>query len=89
MFGPTLHSSKLPVVVLQPGQRAEAVFTVSDNPGPGQTTCAVYHSLRVTAPGGTHSVVLSTWFASLDAWLSACSSVWLSMVVPAADLHKG
>jgi hypothetical protein len=75
--------------MLHPGARAEAVFTVGDDPGPGQTTCLQYRSLHVTAPGGTRSATLSAWFASLGWWLPACSRVWVSMVVPAADLYKG
>ena len=89
MFGPYLHTNRLPVVVLRPGERADAVFTVGDTPTSGQTTCPVYHYLRVTAPGGTKSTLLSTWFKSLGWWLPACTDVWVSMVVPAADLHKG
>ena len=91
MFGPDPPVQGVPVVVIRPGERAEAVFTVSDIP-PGQppgATCPVYHYLRVTAPGGTRSVLLSTWFKSLGWWLPACTDVWVSMVVPAASLYKG
>lgn len=35
MFGPSVRG--VPTITLKPGQAAEAVFTGSDNPGPGQT----------------------------------------------------
>jgi hypothetical protein len=89
MFGPIAPIRGEPVVVIRPGERTEAVFTVGDNPTGGQTTCPVYHYLRVTAPGGTQSTLLSTWFKSLGWWLPACTHVWVSMVVPATDLYKG
>ena len=91
MFGPDPPVQGVPVVVVRPGERAEAVFTVSDIP-PGQppgATCPTYHYLRVTAPGGTRSVLLSAWFKSLGWWLPACTDVWVSMVVPAASLYTG
>lgn len=87
MFGPNVKS--VPVIVLQPGRRAEAVFAVGDNPGPGQRICDVYRSLHVTAPGTTRIAIVSTWFASLDAWLSACTPISVTMVVPGADLRGG
>ncbi len=91
MFGPDPPAEGVPVVVIRSGERAEAVFTVSDIPPnqPPGATCPVYHYLRVTAPGGTQSTLLSTWFKSLGWWLPACTDVWVSMVVPAASLYKG
>jgi hypothetical protein len=89
MFGPTLRAGSLPVVVVQPGRRADAVFTVGDNPGPGESRCGAYHSLDVTAPGSARHVVISTWFESLGAWLPACTRVSLSPVVAAAELFDG
>ncbi len=51
MFGPRPIRG-VPVLTLRHGERADAVFTASDHPRPGKTTCPPpYRHLRVTPPG--------------------------------------
>lgn len=88
MFGPYLLTAS-PVVTITPGAMAEAVFTVSDNPGPGATTCPPPdHLLRVTPPGNTQPAVISAWLPYLGGYLPACTPVWISPVVPSSDLYN-
>jgi hypothetical protein len=90
MFGPSPKLTGMPAVLLRHGERADAVFTAGDNPGPGKTICPPsYRHLRVTPPGSTTSVQLSAWLPYLDAYLPACTDIEVSMVVPASDLYRG
>ena len=89
MFGPRPEIVGVPVVMLRHGQRADAVFTTSDIPGPGQTRCPAYRHLRVTPPGNTRSVVVSAWLAGLAAYLPACTAIEVSFVVRASTLYHG
>ncbi len=90
MFGPSPLMKGVPVVTLHPGQRADAVFTVGDNPGPGQTICpSPYRHLRITPPGNTRSVLISAWLPYYNQYLPACTSIDVSMVVPAGALYHG
>jgi len=77
-------------VTLRQGERAEAVFDVGDNPGPGKTTCPPpYRHLRVTPPGNSRSVLVSAWLRSYGHYLPACTRIEVSMIVPASTLHRG
>jgi len=90
MFGPRPIIKGLPVVRLRHGERADAVFTGGDNPGPNETTCPpAYRYLRVTSPGSSRSVLLSAWLSSYGHYLPACTRIEVSMVVPASDLYHG
>ena len=90
MFGPRPTIKGVPVVRLARGRRADAVFTVGDAPGPGQTTCPPpYRRLRVTAPGASRSVLLSAWLPFYNQFLPSCTAVEVSFVVPASALYHG
>jgi hypothetical protein len=85
-FGPNITAP--PTVVITPGALAEAVFTGGTNPGPGQTACPPsYRTLRVAPPGSSQDVVISAWLSGLDAYLPACTQVYVTPVVPSADLR--
>jgi Protein of unknown function (DUF4232) len=88
MFGPDLRTA--PLVTLRHGATAEAVFTGGDNPGPGQTTCPPsYRLLRVIPPGSSQPVTLPAWIGYYNHDLPACTPIWVSEVVPYADLYQG
>jgi hypothetical protein len=85
-FGPNITAP--PTVVITPGALAEAVFTGGTNPGPGQTACPPsYRTLRVAPPGSSQSIMISAWLPGLDAYLPACTQVYVTPVVPSADLR--
>jgi Protein of unknown function (DUF4232) len=85
-FGPNITAP--PTVVIAPGALAEAVFTGGTNPGPGQTACPPsYRTLRVAPPGSSQGIVISAWLPGLDAYLPACTQVYVTPVVPSADLR--
>ena len=88
MFGP-YRVRGIPVVVLRPGKRADAVFAGSDIPGPGASSCTPYRHFRVRAPGGSHSVLLSAWLRYLDAFMPSCAGISVTTVVPASALYRG
>jgi hypothetical protein len=89
MFGPRPMRG-VPVVTLRYGERADAVFTTSDNPPPGKATCAPpYRQLRVTPPGNSRSVRVSAWLHGLNNFLPACTDIEVSMVVRASSLWRG
>ena len=80
----------IPVVTIAPGRRADAVFTVSDNPGPGKATCPPpFRRLRVTPPGNARSVVVSAWLPYYGQFLPSCTAIEVSMVVAASELFGG
>jgi uncharacterized protein DUF4232 len=90
MFGPRPTIKGTPVVTLGHGQRADAVFTVGDGPGPGQRTCPPpYRHLRVTPPGNADSVLLSAWLGGYEHLLPSCTDILVSFVVPASQLYHG
>jgi hypothetical protein len=80
---------RIPVVTLRPGKRADAVFAGSDVSGVGESSCTQYRHLRVTAPGGTRSVLLSAWLSYLDASMPSCAGISVTMVVPTSALYHG
>jgi hypothetical protein len=85
-FGPNITAP--PTVVITPGALAEAVFTGGTNPGPGQTACPPsYRTLRVAPPGSSQGTVISAWLPDLDAYLPACTQVYVTPVVRPADLR--
>jgi hypothetical protein len=89
MFGPR-PTTGVPVVTLQPGKRADAVFTAGDNPRPGYTRCPPpFRHLRVTPPGNLRSVVLSAWLPYYAQFLPSCTDIEISFVVPASALYRG
>jgi Protein of unknown function (DUF4232) len=90
MFGPRPNIRGVPVVILRHGERADAVFTGSDIPGPGETSCrSPFRWLRVTPPGGSRSVVLTAWLPALAQLMPNCGDIEVSMVVPASALYHG
>ena len=89
MFGPNLRVKRAPTVILHHGERADAVFTAGDVPGPSGSCPSPYRVLRVTPPNTTRSVQVSAWITGLDAYLPRCTGIYLSMVVPSADLYHG
>lgn len=88
MFGP-YRVRRVPVVVLRSGMRADAVFAGSDVPRVGESSCTAYRHLRVTAPGGSRSVLLSAWLRYLDAFMPSCAGISVTMIVPASALYRG
>jgi len=75
-------------VSLKPGDGAFSSVSGGDNPGPGASTCPPsYHTLRVTPPGNTDSVVLSAFDTWLGADLAACAGLWASPIVSAAQMN--
>jgi Protein of unknown function (DUF4232) len=89
MFGPNLRAKRAPTVILHHGERADAVFTAGDVPGPSGTCPSPYRFLRVTPPNDTRSVRVSAWITGLGAYLPRCTGIYLSVVVPSADLYHG
>ena len=74
-------------VSLKPGDGAFSSVSGGDNP-PGASTCPPsYHTLRVTPPGNTESVVLSAFDTSLGADLAACAGLSASPIVSEAQMH--
>jgi uncharacterized protein DUF4232 len=92
MFGPYVRGTGKPVtgtplVLLRRGRTAVAAFTAGDNPGEGQTRCPPsFRRLRVTPPGNTSSVEVSSWIAYYGRELPSCTGIEESPVVPAADM---
>jgi hypothetical protein len=79
---------RVPIVVIRPGRRADAIFAAAD--GPGNRPCGKpYRTLHITAPGTTENVAISAWIPYLDHFLPSCSQIRLSPVLPSADLYKG
>jgi hypothetical protein len=90
MFGPRPTIKGVPVVILRHGERADAVFTAGDNPGPGKSRCPPsYRYLRVAPPKNVRRVRLSAWLAGLNAYLPACTPIDLTFVVPSSKLYHG
>jgi Protein of unknown function (DUF4232) len=90
MFGPRPTIKGIPVVRLRHGEKADAVFVTSDNPGPGATRCPPpYRHLRVTPPGNSRSVLVSAWLPAYAQYLPACTRIEVSMVVPASAVYHG
>jgi hypothetical protein len=88
-FGP-YNVPRVPVVKLDPGHRADAVFIVATGPENGKSTCGpAFRHIRVTAPGAKSGVVLSGWLPYLDAYLPSCTAISLSEVVPMSALYHG
>jgi hypothetical protein len=81
-----MRPRRRPRIWLQDARRA--VFTGGTNPGPGQTACPPsYRTLRVAPPGSAQGIVISAWLPGLDAYLPACTQVYVTPVVPSADLR--
>jgi hypothetical protein len=91
MFGPTLRTKRAPTVILRHGARADAVFTAGDHSALPTGACPSppYRFLLVTPPNTTKSVQLSAWITGLGAYLPRCTDIYLSVVVPSADLYHG
>jgi hypothetical protein len=86
-FGPNV--SGIPIVMLSPGDHADAVFTATTLDA-GRNACGKpYHLLAVRAPRSRRTVLLSAWNKWLGAYLPSCSRVSISMIVPAASLYRG
>lgn len=80
----------LPMIILRPGKRADAIFAGTDNPDLNGTMCpSFYRYLRVTPPGSSRSVVLSAWISYLGGYLPACQRIGVSMVVPRSVVYHG
>ena len=79
-----------PVVLLRPGQRADAVFDGADGPISGRGTCGPgFRTISVTPPGDTQHAAVSAWIAWLGAYMPACSEISVSPVLPSAAVYKG
>lgn len=88
MFGPTKPA--VSIVTLRPGAVAYAVFTGGDNPPGFAAKCPPsYKRLRVIPPGNSSGVVISAWLPDLDAYLPACTSIFVSEVVPPSAVYLG
>jgi hypothetical protein len=82
MFGP-YRVRDVPVVVLRPGRRADAVYAGSDIPGDGRTSCPPpYLRLRVTPPRSSGATLIA-------ARQPSCSGVIVTMVVRPSALYRG
>ncbi len=87
MFGPNLPAP--PLVTLDPGALAEAVFTGNEVAG----SCAsgplpTFQALRVTPPANTQSAAISAWLPAVGTYLPDCGEITVSPVVPSADLYN-
>jgi Protein of unknown function (DUF4232) len=88
MFGPNVLT--VPPVILRRGATAEAVFTGGDNPLlPSEEMCPSYRFLRVTPPGDSGTATLPAWIWYYGHDMPACAGIWISPVVPWADLYQG
>lgn len=76
-------------VVLHHGQRADSVFDGADGPPAGHRCGQRLRWLEVTAPGSVGVVRVSAWIEYLDRYMPTCSSIRVSPVLPANDLHRG
>jgi Protein of unknown function (DUF4232) len=82
MFGP-YRVRGVPVVVLRPGRRADAVYAGSDIPGDGRASCPpAYRRLRVTPPRSSRATLVA-------ARQPSCSGVIVTMVVRPSTLYHG
>jgi hypothetical protein len=89
MFGP-YRTHGVPLIILRPGERADAVFAGSDAPGPGETSCPPpYRHFRMALPASSRSVLLSAWLPALDAFMPSCAGITVTMVVPSSALYHG
>ncbi len=86
-FGPNV--SGVPVVVLAPGERADAVVTGSPMSGTGGSCGPPYWYLRVAPPGGDGTIEVSGWLNGLGAYFPSCTGLHVSMVVPSANIYHG
>jgi hypothetical protein len=79
-----------PLVLLRPGQRADAIFDGADGPLSGTGTCGpAFKAIRVTPPGDTQHATVSAWIAWLGAYMPACSQIRVSPILPSSDVYKG
>jgi hypothetical protein len=75
MFGAWHYAAPPPVVTLQPGDSAYAVFVADDQPAGDHQRCpAPYVRLRVGPPGNSGNVVVSAWLPGAGSYLPACTS---------------
>jgi uncharacterized protein DUF4232 len=77
----------VPVVRLNPGQRADAEFKAVD--GAVNRCPPSYRWLHVTPPDNNKSVRITAWVRYLGAYLPSCGGVAVSPVLPRLDLMGG
>lgn len=79
-----------PVVLLQPAQRADAIFEGADGPLSGVGTCGPgFRTIRVTPPGDSRHSTVSAWIAWLGDFMPPCSQIRVSPILPSSAVYKG
>ena len=89
IFGPYGVFHGPPVLTLDPGHRADAVFVVGDGPGPRPHCPPPYRYIRVSPPQTKGSALLSAWLPDLGGYLPSCTPIYVSMVVGPGGLYHG
>jgi hypothetical protein len=75
MFGAWHYTAPPPVVTLQPGTSAYAIVAADDKPAGSSSRCpAPYTRLKVSPPGDSESVTISSWLPGAVSYLPACTS---------------
>jgi hypothetical protein len=86
---PDVSQVGVPMVILKPHQRADAIVEAADG-SPSSAPCGpAYLTLRVKPPGNTSSVTISAWIPYLDQFLPSCSQIRLSPVLASTAVYKG
>jgi hypothetical protein len=76
MFGAWQAPPTLPVLTLSPGESGYAVVAADDLPVGRQTSCpAPDVRLRVAAPGGKSTVLVSAYLPGAGTYLPTCTSI--------------
>jgi hypothetical protein len=79
-----------PVVLLGPGQRADAIFDGADGPLSGVGTCGPgFRTIRVTPPGDSQHSTVSAWIAWLGDFMPPCSQIRVSPILPSSAAYNG
>jgi len=76
-----------PTVTLRPGQTASATIEGESHPTGSATSCPSYPSFRVTPPGGTVSVTVSSWSGWSPGPFPGCQPIAITPVVPGGSGH--
>jgi Protein of unknown function (DUF4232) len=79
-----------PVVLLQPRQRADAVFEGADGPLSGRGTCGPsFRTISVTPPGDSQHATVFAWIAWMRAYMPPCSQIRVSPILPSTAVYMG
>lgn len=79
-----------PVVLLAPGQRADAIFEGADGPPSGRGNCGPeFRTIRVTPPADHRRQTVSAWIAWLGGFMPPCSRILVSPILPSSAVYKG